>query len=437
MGDLGKAMTKTEANSGAQQNGGKHRVHNYPANPNDRGHRAHQEVNNAYHGIAMQPQINQESQYAPVNQTAMMKPQQQLQQAQLQMQMHGNSTQNEVVNSNGSSIHFQHQHQHQHPIQAQVPQNIQINAMPNGTIMPQHTGKQVQVAQRGRFSIIKDVKQKPGDASNTNGIATTMEDGSINSQVPQQQQQQQLQHVGPSQGSIASSVPQQHSMQQQPQAPATSRGGNSVPSGMIMANPVSVSSGETEVKGRFLVSKSKDALGENNHVRSQSLGATPMAGILNQTNMQQHPTAMPPHQHALQPNQIPVQIQIGHQMNHTPGVTVDSRGQQIPILVQPAVGLHTALPNTVPHTAPGSTKPPKVPKSTKGVERINNTSGGASKGGLSCAVPGGVGKMFHFLDQFKLEVVEADKLVKSLQSDVKFLVSGGTCDMKPIHPRVV
>ena len=400
MGDLGKTMAKTEANGGSQQNGGKHRaVHTNPVDPNDRGHGAHQEANNNYHAnTSMQPQRNQESQYAPMNQNVMMNSQQQP-----QIQMHGNSAlkiQNELANPNASNIQFQH---HQHPIQGQVPQNIQINSSSNGT-MSQHSGMQVKVAQRGRFSIIKDVPQQPGDALNTNGISMAMEDGSINSQI-------QHQHVGPLQNNITSSITQhQHSMQQQPQpqVSAASRGGASTPSGMIMNNAVPISSNDTEVKGRFLVSKSKDALGENNHVRSQSLGATPMAGILNQTNMQQ--------QNALQPNQSPMQIQIGQQMNHTPGATLDGNGNQATILVQP-------------NAVPGSTKPPKVPKSSKGVERINN-SPGALKGGLSSAVPGGVGKMFHFLDQFKLEVVEADKLVKSLQSDVKFLVSGGQIE----HP---
>ena len=37
--------------------------------------------------------------------------------------------------------------------------------------------------------------------------------------------------------------------------------------------------------------------------------------------------------------------------------------------------------------------------------------------------PSGMGKAFHFLEQMKQEVTEADKLIKSLQSDSKFLVS--------------
>lgn len=42
----------------------------------------------------------------------------------------------------------------------------------------------------------------------------------------------------------------------------------------------------------------------------------------------------------------------------------------------------------------------------------------ASTGGL---MKGGMGKMFHFLEQMKLEVVNAEKIIKSLQSDNKFL----------------
>lgn len=88
---------------------------------------------------------------------------------------------------------------------------------------------------------------------------------------------------------------------------------------------------------------------------------------------------------------------------------------------------HQMNGNVNPHV---QSKPPKVPKqvttTAAGVERINASSGISQKGGLSSAVPGGLGKMFHFLTQLKNEVVEADNLIKSLQSDNKFLVSKKT-----------
>lgn len=110
----------------------------------------------------------------------------------------------------------------------------------------------------------------------------------------------------------------------------------------------------------------------------------------------------------------------------------------VPIVPSPHLQPHGMNPmqhqmngNANPH---GQPKPPMVPKqvttTAAGVERINASSGISQKGGLSSAVPGGLGKMFHFLTQLKNEVVEADNLIKSLQSDNKFLVS----KMTDIYP---
>lgn len=110
----------------------------------------------------------------------------------------------------------------------------------------------------------------------------------------------------------------------------------------------------------------------------------------------------------------------------------------VPMVPNPHLQPHGMSPmqhqmngNINPHA---QSKPPKVPKqvttTAAGVERINASSGISQKGGLSSAVPGGLGKMFHFLTQLKNEVVEADNLIKSLQSDNKFLVSKKT-DINP------
>lgn len=212
MGDPGNQVSQFAA-SGVPQNGGKSRIQLHSVNPNDRGTSAQQEMNN-YLGVAKSPQLNQESQYNPVNQVIIR--QQQLHQDQQQQQphMHGISaqmSQNDVANSNTSNIHFQHI---QHPTQPQVPQNIQIQSLSNGSMPPQQIvpvcgGMRVQVAQKGRFSIIKDVPQQPSDASNTNGMAMSMDDGSIHVQLQQQNQGM------PSHGSIVSVMSHQHSVQQQ------------------------------------------------------------------------------------------------------------------------------------------------------------------------------------------------------------------------------
>ena len=454
MGDLGNQVSQFES-SAVQQNGDNSRVQPRSVNPNDRGNSAQQEMNN-YLGIAISPQLKQESQYNPVNQVIIMQQQQQQlhqhqdqqqqqQQKQQQPQMHGISaqmSQNDAANSNTSKIHFQHM---QHPTQPQVPQNIHIQSLTNGTMPPPQNvpvggSMQVQVAQKGRFSIIKDVTQQPSDASNTNGMAMTMDDGSIHVQIQQQQQNQGM----PSHGSIVSVMSHQHSVQQQQhqqqqqqhqqqqhqqqqhqqksisQISAISRGATSasVPSSRVIKSVMSSppASG-LEVKGRFLVTKSKDGHSGQNHVRSHSMGATPeqyqqsMAGVLSvNTNMQQqiqHPIAIPQHQ----------------QMNHARSLS-DGQLLQIPIGQSPA-GLNTlnsGLPvvystptkaDNCPLIPPMSSKPPKIPTP---MTATSNTPGGSG-------VSGGVGKMFHFLDQLKIEVVEADKMVKSLKGDVKFLVS--------------
>ena len=450
MGDLGNQVSQFEASGVQQQNGGNSRLQPRSVNPNDRGNRAQ------HLGIAISPQLKQESQYNPVKKVIIMQQQQlyqhqdqrqdQQQQQQQQPQMHGNSaqmSQNDAANSNigTSNINFQHI---QHPTQEQVPQNIQIQSLTNGTMPPPQnvpvggTGSmQVQVARKGRFSIIKDVDvtQQPSVASNnnTNGMAMTMDDGTIHVQIQQPNQGM------PSHGSIVSVMTHQHSAQQQQQhqqqqqqhqqqqqqqqqpksisqISAISRGATSasVPSSRVIKSVMSSppASG-LEVKGRFLVTKSKDGHNAQNHVRSHSMGATleqyqqSMASILsvktNEQQQMQSPIAVPQHQ----------------QKSHARSLS-DGQLLQIPIEGQSPVGLKTPVVYSTPTPAdngpliqPMSSKPPKVPKP---MTATGNTPGGSG-------VSGGVGKMYHFLDQLKIEVVEADKMVKSLKGDVKFLVS--------------
>lgn len=156
-----------------------------------------------------------------------------------------------------------------------------------------------------------------------------------------------------------------------------------------------------ERKGRFIVTKATDT-NPTLHIRANSLGATQeQINHLRTSNVQQ--------------------IQTSRINNQT---SISSGSHQI---VPPR---HGSDGHSISSTSGGYINkglPPPIPKAPKvsAVDRINAsvTSGGISKGGLSSAVPGGMGKMFHFLDQLKLEVVEADKMIKTLQNDVKFLVS--------------
>ena len=67
-------------------------------------------------------------------------------------------------------------------------------------------------------------------------------------------------------------------------------------------------------------------------------------------------------------------------------------------------------------TTPDEEPVRKAPQPTRSHLRRGGTKGIAGQNGL--------GKVFYFLDQMRLEVTEADKTIKSLQSDTKFLVCG-------------
>lgn len=47
----------------------------------------------------------------------------------------------------------------------------------------------------------------------------------------------------------------------------------------------------------------------------------------------------------------------------------------------------------------------------------------APRAGAGYGNGAGIGKVFYFLDQMRVEVTEADKTIKSLQKDLKFMVS--------------
>mmetsp|Transcript_16231 Transcript_16231/g.23778 ORF Transcript_16231/g.23778 Transcript_16231/m.23778 type:complete len:595 (+) Transcript_16231:108-1892(+) len=154
-----------------------------------------------------------------------------------------------------------------------------------------------------------------------------------------------------------------------------------------------------ERKGRFIVTKAADS-NPALHVRANSFGATQdQINHLRTTNVQQKQTS-----------RINNQLSINSGSHQMAPSRHGSDGH--PTTSTSGGYMNKGLPPPVP----------KVPK-VSAVDRINAsvTSGGISKGGLSSAVPGGMGKMFHFLDQLKLEVVEADKMIKTLQNDVKFL----------------
>lgn len=91
--------------------------------------------------------------------------------------------------------------------------------------------------------------------------------------------------------------------------------------------------------------------------------------------------------------------------------------------------LHTRNPSVLTHSqnpsiVQGQQSSNHLQSSSILHNTVNNhppTSSVLKGSGLSGAIPGGMGKMLHFLDQMKLEATEADKFIISLQKDLKFL----------------
>ena len=382
------------------------------------------------------------------------------QQHQQQQLMHAHAVgHQDAANANAAALQQQHQQQqlmHAHAVGQQdaananaalhqVPQNHMVPQVQQVTATPvvqqkkrPGSGQQVMVAaQLGRFSIIQDVptdSSTGGETSQVQGLNASIitEEGSLNHQVQQQQvgmnpSMNASQHLTQNlaQPLIAGTAEQANRM-----ISASAPSSRVIQSGAVMPpSPITMTPAGrpgTKIKGRFIVSTSADTGGTKQHVRANSVGASPdqiqqMRASIGgqQLNHPQQVAPLPPsQQQGVQIKQAPVQP--GQQTVHTQVVdgqttigiysaqTVHNTGALPPLeYVHPSGAI-------IPQIALGN-KPPMTPKPPN--------SGSVSKGGLSSAMPGTMGKMFHFLDQLKMEVVEADKIVKSLQSDVKVLVS--------------
>ena len=73
----------------------------------------------------------------------------------------------------------------------------------------------------------------------------------------------------------------------------------------------------------------------------------------------------------------------------------------------------TATPANTPATVSDKKRPEGAPRQRQAPGSRNNGGGLAAQSGL--------GKVFYFLDQMKMEVTEADKTIKSLQADLRFV----------------
>ena len=93
-----------------------------------------------------------------------------------------------------------------------------------------------------------------------------------------------------------------------------------------------------------------------------------------------------------------------------------------PVPMGPTAGSSVPAQPSLP-PRPNTSHPAELPKSeAANRQRVVNRTPQAfdNKGGLSNV---GLGKVFYFLDQMKLEVSDADRTIKNLQTDMKILVS--------------
>ena len=113
-----------------------------------------------------------------------------------------------------------------------------------------------------------------------------------------------------------------------------------------------------------------------------------------------------PQQQKLPTQHVPIQATQEHQsvrVNDQAGI--------------PATGQSTAKTMSIGSSSSSSVCSPS--DRTTAASILSNMT----KPGRLSGAPSGMGKAFHYLEQMKQEVSEADKLIKSLQSDNKFLVS--------------
>ena len=106
--------------------------------------------------------------------------------------------------------------------------------------------------------------------------------------------------------------------------------------------------------------------------------------------------------------------------------------QQAAVAVQPptVVGSAGPLPLPIipgetalgPAAQPAAGDDPQAKAKPKAQPRKPTPHPNAVRAGGGLAGQTGLGKVFYFLDQMRLEVTEADKTIKTLQSDMKFLV---------------
>jgi hypothetical protein len=176
-------------------------------------------------------------------------------------------------------------------------------------------------------------------------------------------------------------------------------------------------------KGRFVLTS---ADGNNRSIRSFPGGQHPKASsdvnvpVPKGSSMKRRISKQSPTEAAV--GTQPYKPQISGALSSSPGAegSQDSRIPQNQSLTSltdspsASPAFVPAAPNVmIPTPPPGISRVASAPFASIPVDRAHKTLGGK----------GGLGKVLYFLDQMKLEVTDADRTIKELQSGMKFLVS--------------
>ena len=172
-------------------------------------------------------------------------------------------------------------------------------------------------------------------------------------------------------------------------------------------------------KGRFIISNSVDACKAQQQVAklSNKSAARPQSGGAsnNQQRFDSVPCRKKKTQQSLDIPQLSLQGHKNNDYGPSNGGAVINMKVSSPKKIAPDKMPHSLLEKTSSLKAlNGSSTAPTT-----------TTASHAPTGGV---IKGSMGNMFHFMEQMKLEVLETDKIIRSLQSDNKFLVRGDSSD---------
>lgn len=120
-------------------------------------------------------------------------------------------------------------------------------------------------------------------------------------------------------------------------------------------------------------------------------------------------------QQPLQQNQVP-QLQLQSQPQSEPSQPPVNANLQLPLAPRRAVTDDRASD----YASSGQTEN-NIPRSNRPIAS-SSSNGTRGKNGSMIGGSGGVGKLLHYLDTIRSEVVDADRCIASLQSDKRFLV---------------